>query len=152
RAASHTTRSRGRKTLRPRLVLAAIAAAATAVLGGGALLAGPAMAAPATGSIQSRTFLGVSPDTVSLGNDSAAKLSFVVTDFANITPTGSVTVKAQQANGIRTLCTGTLSGASGSCTMSDTALFPGSQQLFAVYSGNGSLASSTSGTQTLTVN
>ncbi|HET7016053.1 MAG TPA: Ig-like domain-containing protein [Streptosporangiaceae bacterium] len=138
--------------MRPRLALATVAAAATAVFGGGALLAGPALAAPATGSGQSFTGLEADMSSVTLGNDSAVKLSFAVADSSHHGLTGTVTVKAQQANGNRVLCSATLSGGLGSCHMSDTALFPGDQKLFAAYSGNGSFAPSTSGLVDLTVN
>jgi len=122
------------------------------VLGGGALLAGPAMAAPATGSGQSFTGLEADMSSVTLGNDSAVKLSFAVADSSHHGATGTVTVKAQQANGNRVLCSATLSGGLGSCRMSDTALFPGDQELFAAYSGNDSLAPSTSSLVPLHVN
>lgn len=90
--------------------------------------------------------------SVTLGNDSAVKLSFAVADSSHHGATGTVTVKAQQANGNRVLCSATLSGGLGNCHMSDTALFPGDQKLFAVYSGNNSLAPSTSALVDLTVN
>lgn len=90
--------------------------------------------------------------TVTLGNDSAVKLSFAVADSSHHGASGTVTVKAQQANGNRVLCSATLSGGLGSCRMSDTALFPGDQELFAAYSGNDSLAPSTSSLVALHVN
>ncbi len=138
--------------MRPRLVLASVAAAATAVLGAGALLAGPASAAPATGSGQSFTGLAADMTSVTLGDDSAVTLSFAVADSGHNGATGTVTVKAQQGNASRFLCSGTLSGGLGSCHMSDTALFPGDHELFAVYSGNNALAPSTSGLVDLKVN
>jgi Bacterial Ig-like domain (group 3) len=138
--------------VRPRLVLTTLAAAVTAVLGGSALLAGPADAALAIGSVPSFTSLSVSTTSVTLGDESAALLSVSVSDNLGFTPTGSVTIKSQEPNGNRFLCTTSLTAGKGSCRMSDTALFPGTLQLFAVYSGDASHAASQSGLVPLTVN
>jgi hypothetical protein len=118
------------------------------VLGGGTLLAGPASAAPA-GSTVSFTSLSVSPSTVTLGNDSAALFSVSVRGSAFATPTGTVRIKA---DGNRVLCDVTLSGGSGSCRMENTALFPGSHSVVAVYNGDNVFAASQSGPLTLSVN
>jgi hypothetical protein len=98
------------------------------------------------------TTLFAMPTSVTFGKDSATELFFNVTDTAGDTPSGSVTVKAQQGNGDKVLCTGDVFFGNGSCRMDDTALLPGTRQLFAVYSGDASFASSQSGLVPLEVN
>jgi len=128
--------------VRPRLVLATLAAAAAAL--GGGMLAGPASAAPAAGSAHAVISLDVSPTTITVGHDSAALLIGTAEGTnSGGTPTGTIEVEARQGGAIRHLCQVHLfpdvtpgNGAGGNCQMGDTSLFPGTQALFAHYNGD----------------
>jgi spore coat protein U-like protein len=95
------------------------------------------------------TTLALSPATVSYGNEQAERFSVKVTGAAGTTPTGSITVRY---NG-QAVCTITLSGATGSCTLPAKRLPVGSDALTAQYVGDNLYRGSVSGStpQKLTV-
>ena len=108
----------------------------------GNLQAFVADASPATS-----TSLSLAVTTVTYGHEQSAKLSVKVTPGAGGIPTGKVTVKRGSAG----LCTITLGGGTGSCTLAATKLRPGTYQLTASYSGDTVYHGSTSAQHALTV-
>src|SRR5262249_57845027 len=84
-------------------------------------------ASPATS-----TSLSLAASKVTYGHEQSAKFSATVTPEAGGIPTGKVTVKAGSAG----LCTITLGGGMGSCTLAAAKLRPGTYQLTASYSGD----------------
>jgi hypothetical protein len=108
----------------------------------GQLQAWVADASPATS-----TSLSLAAAKVTFGHEQSAKLSVTVTPGAGGTPTGSVTVEA----GSTGLCTMTLNGGTGSCTLAVTKLRPRTYQLTANYRGDTVYNGSTSVRQALTV-
>jgi hypothetical protein len=96
----------------------------------------------------SRTVLKFSAAKVTYGDEGVEQLSVTVSpQYSGSTPTGTVTVKQSTT----TLCTFTLSGARGSCTLSATKLPAGTYSLVATYGGSTNFKGSTSAKETLTV-
>jgi hypothetical protein len=93
------------------------------------------------------TALALSAATIRAGHEQAEKLTVTVSPRADGTPTGTVTVKA----GSTTLCTITLAGAKGACTLRASQLKAGQYQLFAAYGGSDTYDRSASATHSLTV-
>jgi hypothetical protein len=108
----------------------------------GNLQAFVADASPATS-----TSLSLAAAKVTYGHEQSAKFSVEVTPEAGGTPTGKVTVKAGSAS----LCTITLGGGTGSCTLAARKLRPGTYQLTASYGGDTAYNGSTSAQHALTV-
>ena len=108
----------------------------------GNLQAFVADASPATS-----TSLSLAAAKVTYGHEQSAKLSVTVTPEAGGIPTGKVTVKAGSAS----LCTITLGGGTGSCTLAAAKLRPGTYQLTASYGGDNLYNGSTSAQHALTV-
>ena len=94
------------------------------------------------------TTISVSPTTVAAGNLQQVRVTATVTGATGGTPTGHVTVLA---NDTQSVCTVPLSGGTGSCTMPAGSLAPGSYTLTGEYSGDPVYLSSISGGTTLTV-
>jgi hypothetical protein len=100
------------------------------------------------GKATSTTALEASATKVTYGDEGAAQLSVTVSpQYSGSTPTGTVTVTQSTT----TLCTFTLSGAEGSCTLSATKLPAGTYGLVATYGGSANFGSSTSAEESLTV-
>jgi Bacterial Ig-like domain (group 3) len=101
----------------------------------------------------STTSLNVSPATAAFGNEHSVLMSATVTSGTSGAPTGTVTVQ----NGGATLCTITnllpsaANAATGTCTLSPTALPLGGYAPTAVYRGDGNYQSSLSSAQSLTI-
>src|SRR5262249_56411392 len=93
------------------------------------------------------TSLSLAAAKVTYGHEQSAKLSVTVTPEAGGIPTGKVTVKAGSAS----LCTITLGGGTGSCTLAAAKLRPGTYQLTASYGGDNLYNGSTSAQHALTV-
>jgi Big-like domain-containing protein len=94
------------------------------------------------------TTISVSPTTVAAGNLQQVRVTATVTGATGGTPTGHVTVLA---NDTQSVCTIPLSGGTGSCTLPAGSLAPGSYTLTGEYSGDPVYLSSISGGTTLTV-
>jgi hypothetical protein len=85
------------------------------------------------GKATSTTALKFSSTRVTYGNEGGETLSVAVSaEFAGSTPTGTV---ALRANDSTTLCTITLSGGTGSCSLSARSLPVGADEVVASYSG-----------------
>ena len=93
------------------------------------------------------TSLSLATSQVTYGHEQSAKLSVAVTPEAGGIPTGKVTLKAGSAG----LCTITLGGGTGSCTLAAAKLRSGTYNLTASYSGDTVYNGSTSAQQALTV-
>jgi hypothetical protein len=94
------------------------------------------------------TTISVSPTTVAAGNLQQVRVTATVTGATGGTPTGHVTVLA---NDSQSVCTVPLSGGAGSCTVPAGSLAPGSYTLTGEYSGDPVYLSSISGGTTLNV-
>jgi hypothetical protein len=105
--------------------------------------------APVTvGKASSRTRLDLSPLTTTYGEEQLERLSVTVSpEYAGPQPTGVVTIAA----GTTRLCVMTLSGATGSCSLTADQLAVGSTQLVASYGGSIDFGGSTSATESLTL-
>jgi large repetitive protein len=97
----------------------------------------------------SATQLSLSATSVAFGSESGEQFTATVAPqyAAAGTPTGTVTV----AESGTTLCTITLAGGTGSCTMADSALPPGNYQATGTYNGDTYFAGSASAAQPVTV-
>jgi hypothetical protein len=96
----------------------------------------------------SKTVLKLSATKVTYGDEQVLHLSVAVSpQYSGSPPTGRVTIKASTT----TLCTISLSGAKGSCTLSAKELHAGAYSLVATYSGSTNFKGSTSAKETLTV-
>jgi Bacterial Ig-like domain (group 3) len=95
----------------------------------------------------SATTLSLPASSLALDEEGGTQLSFTVTPATAPGPTGTVTITA----GGTVICQGTLTSGTGSCAIPDMALSPGSYQLTATYSGDGTFAASTSEPQSLTI-
>ncbi|MGO9101642.1 MAG: Ig-like domain-containing protein [Mycobacterium sp.] len=96
----------------------------------------------------SKTTLKLSAAKVTYGNEQVEQLAVTVSpQSSDTTPTGTVTVNESSTK----LCTLTLSGAKGSCTLSAKKLPAGTYSLVATYGGSTNFAGSTSTKETLTV-
>jgi hypothetical protein len=88
----------------------------------------------------SATGLTVSAPQLTYGDENAEQIAVTVSSPDGGTPTGTVAVTA----GSGTLCTITLTGATGTCTLPSTSLPGGSYDLTASYSGDSSYLASQS--------
>jgi hypothetical protein len=127
-----------------RTAVAALAGIAGTALTAGALMAGPASAAPAP----TTTTLTLSAPRIAFGHEDSELLTFQVASGNAQPPTGAVTV----TTGPFTICVSELGkNGTGTCTMSGSQLAPGRYQLIAIYRGDANNAGSTSAPQRLTV-
>jgi hypothetical protein len=127
-----------------RRAISVLAGIAGATLTAGALVAGPASAAPAP----TVTTLTLSAARITFGHEGSEVLTFQVASGNAQSPTGAVTV----TTGPFVICASALSkNGTGTCTMSDSQLAPGIYQLIATYRGDADNAGSTSTAQRLTV-
>jgi hypothetical protein len=98
------------------------------------------------------TTLKLSAASVTVGSENTetftATVKSQVSGTGNPTPGGTVVVKA----GTTTVCTITLSGATGTCSLTASQLAAGSYSMTGVYSGDTNYKASTSTASTLTVN
>jgi Bacterial Ig-like domain (group 3) len=122
----------------------------TATYAGDGTFTGSASAA------QTLTVLAVQPTTTTLtlsapsvpfGNEQTETLTASVTPAAGGIPTGNVTV----VSGTTSVCTITLAGGTGQCTLTGSQLRPGSYPLTAAYGGDNTDTVSSDTSQTLTV-
>ena len=96
----------------------------------------------------SKTTLGLSAAKVTYGDEQVEQLSVTVSpQFSGSTPSGTVTVNESST----TLCTITLSGAKGSCTLTPNQIKAGTYSLVATYGGSTNFEGSTSSKETFTV-
>jgi Big-like domain-containing protein len=93
------------------------------------------------------TSLALSPTAVRSGHEQAERLTVRVKPAFGGTPAGAVTVKA----GPVTVCTISLKGGKGTCTLGASKLRPGTYKLVARYGGRSPYAASASAKRTLTV-
>jgi hypothetical protein len=93
------------------------------------------------------TTLNLSALSVPFGNEQTETLTANVTPATSGTPTGTVTVTSRTTP----VCTITLAGGTGKCTLTGTQLAIGSYPLTATYNGDNIDATSSDTTQTLTV-
>jgi hypothetical protein len=90
------------------------------------------------------TTLSATATTVAAGNEQDVHIAATVTPFAGGTPTGTVTVLANGARTQTTVCTITLAGGSGDCTLPASSLDPGTYTFFGNYNGDQVYQGSTS--------
>jgi Bacterial Ig-like domain (group 3) len=95
----------------------------------------------------SATSITISKTKVTYGDDNAARIAATVGSPAGGTPAGSVSV----TSGSGTLCTITLTGGTGTCTLPPGRLPGGSHHLTAGYSGDATYVASQSPVATITV-
>jgi hypothetical protein len=96
----------------------------------------------------SSAVLTLSAGKVAYGDEQAEMLSVTASpEFAGSSPTGTITVTASTT----TICVITLSGGTGSCTLSPEQLGVGSYQLLATYGGDTNFESSVAAKRTLHV-
>jgi hypothetical protein len=89
----------------------------------------------------------LSADPVKAGHEQAEHITVTVKPATSGTPAGTVVIKAGSAG----ICTITLHGAKGSCTLSASKLRPGTYQVTASYHGATDYDSSSSPARKLTV-
>lgn len=120
----------------------------TASYGGDAIFASSSGHATLTVAPEpTSTSLALSAASVRSGHEQAERLTVHVKPAFGGTPAGLVTVKAGSA----TICTITLRGGKGTCTLSASKLRPGTYELVARYGGRSTYAASASAKKTLTV-
>ena len=130
--------------MKRRTAIAALAGIAGTTLAAGALMAGPASAAPPP----TVTTLTLSAPRIAFGHEDRELLTFQVASGNAQPPTGAVTI----TTGPFVICDSTLTkNGTGTCTMSGSQLAPGNYQLIATYRGDADNAGSTSTAQRLTV-
>ena len=99
-------------------------------------------------AVPTSTTLALSAAKATFGHEQAERLSVQVSpQSGGGTPAGKVTIKA----GSTSVCTITLGGGTGSCTLGATKLRPGKFQLTASYAGGTGFRASASGTKALAV-
>ena len=96
----------------------------------------------------SKTVLKLSATKVTYGDEQVLHLSVAVSpQYSGSPPTGRVTIKASTT----TLCTTSLSGAKGSCTLSAKKLKAGTYNVVVAYGGSTNFKGSTSAKESFTV-
>jgi hypothetical protein len=96
----------------------------------------------------SKTVLKLSATKVTYGDEQVLHLSVAVSpQYSGSPPTGRVTIKQSTT----TLCTISLSGAKGSCTLSAKKLKAGTYNVVVAYGGSTNFKGSTSAKESLTV-